>query len=92
MLPNQTWVCSPVLSKANLLTSGCGEGKYSVYCREPSKENVQLMLQRPELPDGFQGRGFKGSVREGAAGCVISLYKIFGLVGIKVNFPPSGFN
>ena len=25
------------------------------------------MLKRPEIPDGFQGRGFKGSVREG--GC-----------------------
>ena len=31
-------------SKVNLLTPGCGEGKYSVYCRTPSKENGQLML------------------------------------------------
>ena len=30
----------------------------------PSKENEQLMLKRPELPEGFQGRVFKGKVRE----------------------------
>lgn len=28
--------------------------------------NRQLMLKRLELPEGFQGRRFKGSVREGA--------------------------
>ena len=68
MLPNQTWVHSPAHSKANLLTPGCGEGKYSVYFRAPSKENGQLMLRRPKLPNGFQERGFKGSVREGLQG------------------------
>ena len=26
----------------------------------PSKENGQLALKRPKLPDGFQGRGFQG--------------------------------
>lgn len=31
----------------------------------PSKENRQLLLKRPELPDGFQGGVFKSSVREG---------------------------
>ena len=72
--------------KVSLLTPGCGEGKYSVDCRAPSKENGQLMLRRPELPNPFQGRGFKSSVREGAAGCMISLCKILGLVGIKVKF------
>ena len=36
-------------SKAAVLTLGCGEGKYSIYCRLPSKENGQLMLKRPRL-------------------------------------------
>ena len=45
-------------SKATLLTLGCGEGKHSVYCRAPSKENRQLVLKRPKLPSGFQGRFF----------------------------------
>ena len=52
-------------SKANL-TPGCGEGKY-IYCRVPRKENVQLVLKRPELPDGFQGRVFKGTIKD--VGC-----------------------
>ena len=55
-------------SKANLLTLGCSEGKY-IYCRTPVKENRQLMLKRPELLDGFQERGFKGSVRGGCRVC-----------------------
>ena len=76
-------------SKANLLTPGCGEGMYSICCRVPSKENEQLMLKRPELPDDFQARGFKGRVREGAAVCMISLYTILGLIGIKVKFQAS---
>ena len=54
-------------SKTNLLTPGCGEGKYSVYCRVPSKENKQLVLKRPELPNGFQGRVFKSNIR--GVGC-----------------------
>ena len=66
LLLNLTWVRSPMGSKAKLLTLGCGEGRVSIYCRAPSKENGQLVLKRPELPNGFQGRGFKGSVREGA--------------------------
>ena len=69
LLQNQTWVHSPVCSKANLLTPGYGEGKYSAYCRAPSKENGQLMLKRPKLPNGFQGRGFKKPVwRRGLPG------------------------
>ena len=39
MLPNQTWVHLLACSKANLLTSGCGEGKCSIYCTVPSKES-----------------------------------------------------
>ena len=30
------------------------------------------MLKKPELPDGFQQNIFKGQVREGSPGCVIS--------------------
>ena len=48
----------PSCSKANLLTTGCGEGKYSIYCRVSSKEKEQLTLKRPKLPDEFQGRVF----------------------------------
>jgi len=65
-------VCSPVGSKVNLLTLGCSERKYSIYCRAQSKGNGQLMFKRLELPDEFHGRGFKGSVREETAGCLIS--------------------
>ena len=32
LLLNQTWVCSPTLSKSNLLTPGCDEGKCSICC------------------------------------------------------------
>ena len=56
LLPTQTWVCSPGYSKANLLALACGEGMCSVYCRAPSKESRPLVLQRPELPTGFQGK------------------------------------
>ena len=87
LLPNQTWVPLPACGEASLLTSGWGEGKYSIYCRVPNKENGQLMLKRSELPNGFQGGGFKGSVREGALGCVISSCTILGLVGIKFQAP-----
>ena len=59
-------VCSPVGSKANLLTLGCSERKYSIYCRAQSKGNGQLMFKRLELPDEFHGRGFKGT--QGANG------------------------
>ena len=59
MLSNQTWVHLPAHSKANLWTPACGEGKYSVYIRAPNKESRQLVLKRPELHSGFQGKVFK---------------------------------
>ena len=31
-------------------------------CRVPNKEKRQLVLQRSELPDDFQGRVFKGNI------------------------------
>lgn len=49
-------------SKTNLLTLHCGEEKYRVDCKatnmEPSKENGQLGLKRPEHPSGSQGSVF----------------------------------
>ena len=56
MLPNQAWVRSPACGKANLVTPGCGEGKYSVYCKAPNvgpSKNGQLVPKRLELPSGF---------------------------------------
>ncbi|XP_069454693.1 phosphatase and actin regulator 2 isoform X2 [Ovis canadensis] len=50
-------------SNANIRTLDCGEGKYGIYCKVSNKgsnkENRQLMLKRPGLPSGFQGRAFK---------------------------------
>ena len=42
--------------------------------------------QKTQLRDSFQGRVFKGIVREGAAWSMISLCSALGLVGIKVKF------
>ena len=66
----------------------------------PNKKNGQLMLKRPELPDGFQGSVFKGKVRERVVGCGISSCMSFRLVGGEVagqylgnlNHQPSGSN
>ena len=40
-------------------------------------ESRQLMLKRPELPSGFQGKVFKDRVREGVAGDKISSRTFF---------------
>ena len=53
-------------------------------CRAPSKENRQLMLKRPELPDGFQARIFKDVLGERVVGCLISSWTFFWLVGGEV--------
>ena len=50
----------------------------------PSKEDGQLMLKIPELPDGFQGGIFKDSVRESITGYVISSCTILLLVDGEV--------
>ena len=47
MLPNRTSVPLPGTHKADLLILGYCEGKYSVYCRAPGKENRQLVPKRP---------------------------------------------
>ena len=57
----------PTGSKANLLTSGCGEGKYSVYYQTLIKEAKQLALKRLKLPSSFQDNGFKYQARESVA-------------------------
>ena len=38
------------------------------------------MLKRPELPEGFQGRVFKGKMKERVVGCMISSCSILWLV------------
>jgi hypothetical protein len=54
----------------------------------PSKENRQLMLRRPKLPDGFQGRGFKGRGRRGCWGMASSC-RILRWISIRVTFQAS---
>ena len=94
LLLSQAWVHSQDIL-TNLLTLGCGEEKNNIDCREASKENRQLMLKRPKLPDGFQGKGFQSSVREGAAVRELSLFLALGLIDSRWSFKhhhPSGFN
>lgn len=67
-LPNQTWVYLP--HKQQSQSTNC-----RLWWREdtvaPSRENGQLMLKRPELPDGF-GRIFKDNMRgRKVTACVI---------------------
>lgn len=59
VLPNQTWGCLPTGTQANLLTQDCGDGKCSIYCKTPRKESRQLVLKRPDLPEGFQGKVYE---------------------------------
>ena len=74
--PEGTWIYSLTHSKANLLTPGGDEGKYSLYLQD-TKQGVWVAHgQKPQLPDGFQGRIFKDSVRESVTECVVSLCRI----------------
>ena len=41
------------------------------------------MLKRPEPRDGFQGRVFKGKVRDRVTGCWISSWTFFELVVVR---------
>ena len=52
----------------------------------PSKEKEGLMLKKPKYTfhSGFQGRVFKGKVRERVSECLISLWTSFWLVGGEV--------
>ena len=72
---NQTWVYQPVLSKANLLTLGCSEGKVQHFLK-----GVKQGIQVASAPKvwisrwlGFQGRFLKTRRGRRVAGCVISL-------------------
>lgn len=47
-------------------------------------ESKQLLLKRPKLPDGFQGKVFNARVRERVAGYVISSWTFLLLVGSVV--------
>lgn len=72
-------------SKAKLLALGCGEGEYSVYCRLSSKEKGKLMLKRPELPNGFLERIFKGNLWTSLVSS-----KVTGWCCRNLNIQPSG--
>ena len=72
--------------KPNLLSPHCGDRKYSVYCRAPSKKNGQLMLKRPKFPEGFQERVVKDSVSEGAAGMWSACVQFSGRLASRWNF------
>lgn len=52
LLLNQTWGPLPKCSRAK--ATGCGEAKYSVYCRAPNKKSWQLRLKirTPQLSKG----------------------------------------
>ena len=45
--------------KANILTLGCDEGKYSFDYRVPSKEDGHLVLKRPKPSIAFRERFLK---------------------------------
>ena len=63
----------PTCRESELLTPVCGEGNYSLYFKTasvvPSKDNGQLMLKITKFPYGFQGRAFRGNMRN--EGCKV---------------------
>lgn len=63
-------------SEANLLIPGCGEEKFSVYCRAP--KGVQVAdAQKPQTPRWLSGKTFKDRVRERVAWYMINLWTFF---------------
>ena len=48
------------------------------------RQAKRTMFKRPELPSGFQGRGFKDSVTECVTGCGISSWTVLWLVDGEV--------
>ena len=52
----------PPGSKANLLTPGCGEGKYSIYCRCQAGMGSLCSKDSNPHPLGLSGKGFKGNI------------------------------
>lgn len=59
VLPNQTWVLSPLHSKTNLLTSGCDEGKCSIYLRCQARSPGGQYLKGLNSPKTFRERFIK---------------------------------
>lgn len=66
--------------KANLLTWVMVKESTVFICRVLNKEKRQLVLQRCELPDDFQGRIFKGNIWVRAAESMT----FFWLVGVEI--------
>ena len=103
-----TLLCSGLVTGGNLGPLACraakaicwhqfvGKESTAFICRAPCKENGQLMLKRPELPNGFQGRAFKATFGVKVRGGM----NFFWLVGGEVirwcsgdlNHQPSGSN
>ena len=52
----------PLCSKANLLTLGCGEGKYSIYLQGNKKGEQAAHAQKTWTPQWLSGKGFKGNI------------------------------
>ena len=50
------------VSKANLLTPDCSEGKCSIYYKAPVRSSGHPVLKKPKLPESI----FKGQVKEGS--------------------------
>lgn len=64
----------PVRCKADLLTLGCDEGTCSLYREGANTRRMADSCQTPKHPDGCQQSTFKGQVREGVTGYVVSGY------------------
>lgn len=45
-------------SKANLLTPGCGESKFSVFCKAPYKESETTSAQAAPTPQRVSAKDF----------------------------------
>ena len=89
LLPNQTWVTYLHSLKSIYRHQVVVKGNAAFTAGHQARETGGLVFKTPKLPDGFQRRGFKGSVREGFARCVLSSCTFLGLVGIKVKFQAS---
>ena len=90
-------VSLPMGIKAHLLTSGCGEGKCSVYCQTLSKEAKQLALKRLQLPSSFQDNVLKHRVRESVAAVWLAHGQSSGWLVVsnqegKWHYQPPGYN
>ena len=87
VLPNQTWVHSPDAQQSQSIDTGLWRSKVQRFLQgtKQRKGKEQLVLKRPELLNGFQGRSFKNkhltSFEVQVAGCIISLWTFFWMAG-----------